>query len=387
MAWDPTKPATNAPLASAEVRANWAALDAALMAALAALANGQVLYKVAGPALGGVPAGTNGFVLTLVGGVPIWQAAAGGGVTFPLLAPDGSVAAPSYSFANATGAGFYIQADGSLILRSPMAIGLVANGLLASSWWIGEQNAWMPGVDAAYDLGRSDFRIRDLRLSRLIDYTALGASPATPPAGHVVTYAKTDKKLYAKDDAGTETQLGGSGSALVAVPLPLEAARFPDGTAGNLFPQPVERVSTGTVVGIVPKLVELCYQFDATAIEWLIFKGRVPDGYAGGVVTLSARWSMLSATSGNVRAQAALGAIAPGAGDARAVVTTAAVVSADQAVPGTLGVIAETRLTMTGPPTLTPGGKFLLALSLYAGGASSATGDRVLESAALEFAL
>ena len=172
----------------------------------------------------------------------------------------------------------------------------------------------------------------------------------------------------------------------MVVPLPLEAARFPDGSAGNLFPQPVERISTATPATGVPKLIELLYQFDATAIEWLIFKGRVPDGYTTGAVTLSARWSMLSAITGNVRVQAALGAIAPGAGDARALATTAAVVSADTAVPGTLGVIAETRLVMTGLPTLTPGGKFLLAVSLYAGGVSSAAGDRVLESAALEFA-
>ena len=38
-----------------------------------------------------------------------------------------------------------------------------------------------------------------------------GAAPATPAAGQVVAYAKTDGLLYAKDDVGTETPLGGGG--------------------------------------------------------------------------------------------------------------------------------------------------------------------------------
>jgi len=41
-----------------------------------------------------------------------------------------------------------------------------------------------------------------------------GSPPATPPAGHVTLYAKTDGKVYIKDDTGTETDLTASGSAL-----------------------------------------------------------------------------------------------------------------------------------------------------------------------------
>jgi hypothetical protein len=77
MAWNPAIPATNADLLSAPVRDNFGALDTALMAALAALANGQVLTKAAGPVLAGVPAGTNGQVLTLTAGSPGWAAAPG----------------------------------------------------------------------------------------------------------------------------------------------------------------------------------------------------------------------------------------------------------------------------------------------------------------------
>lgn len=39
-----------------------------------------------------------------------------------------------------------------------------------------------------------------------------GAAPATPSTGKVAIYPKTDKRLYLKDDGGTETLLGGKDS-------------------------------------------------------------------------------------------------------------------------------------------------------------------------------
>lgn len=39
-----------------------------------------------------------------------------------------------------------------------------------------------------------------------------GSAPSTPASGKVVVYAKADGLVYSKDDAGTETALGGSGS-------------------------------------------------------------------------------------------------------------------------------------------------------------------------------
>lgn len=44
-----------------------------------------------------------------------------------------------------------------------------------------------------------------------------GAAPATPSAGTVVMYAKTDGLLYSKDDAGAETALGGGAGAVASV--------------------------------------------------------------------------------------------------------------------------------------------------------------------------
>jgi hypothetical protein len=37
------------------------------------------------------------------------------------------------------------------------------------------------------------------------------SAPGTPPSGKVYVYAKTDGKIYRKDDTGTEAELSGTG--------------------------------------------------------------------------------------------------------------------------------------------------------------------------------
>lgn len=65
-----------------------------------------------------------------------------------------------------------------------------------------------------------------------------GTSPSTPASGQVRLYAKSDGKLYAKDDAGAETELGGGGgSGDVVGPASStnnHVALF-DGTTGKLL--------------------------------------------------------------------------------------------------------------------------------------------------------
>jgi hypothetical protein len=75
MVWDPAIPATNADLLSAPVRDNFGALDTALMAALATLANGAVLTKAAGPVIAGVSGVATGAVLASAGvnTAPVWS--------------------------------------------------------------------------------------------------------------------------------------------------------------------------------------------------------------------------------------------------------------------------------------------------------------------------
>jgi hypothetical protein len=48
-------------------------------------------------------------------------------------------------------------------------------------------------------------------MGNALTVTEHGTSPATPAAGKVVLYAKSDGLLYSKDDAGAETALGGGG--------------------------------------------------------------------------------------------------------------------------------------------------------------------------------
>lgn len=41
-----------------------------------------------------------------------------------------------------------------------------------------------------------------------LDLATFSSDPASPPAGYISLYMKTDGKLYAKDSAGTVTQIG-----------------------------------------------------------------------------------------------------------------------------------------------------------------------------------
>jgi len=49
-----------------------------------------------------------------------------------------------------------------------------------------------------------------------------GSTPATPAAGYGIIYTKTDSKWYSKNDAGTETELGGGGGLGNAQDAPTE---------------------------------------------------------------------------------------------------------------------------------------------------------------------
>lgn len=57
------------------------------------------------------------------------------------------------------------------------------------------------------------------------------AAPATPAAATVRLYAKADGLLYSKDDAGTETQLGGGGSTPTGTGFPHITAGVQDAAA------------------------------------------------------------------------------------------------------------------------------------------------------------
>jgi len=59
------------------------------------------------------------------------------------------------------------------------------------------------------------------------------SSPPTPPANKVALYAKSDGNLYQRDDAGVETQLGGSGGVPSCAELRYQVAK---NVAGQSIP-------------------------------------------------------------------------------------------------------------------------------------------------------
>jgi hypothetical protein len=345
MAWNPAVPATNADLLSAPVRDNFAALDTQIVAPFVALANGQVLVKSAG-VLAGVPAGTNGYLLTLVGGVPLWQPAPTG-VAYPLLAPDGSPTAPSYSFASNTGHGLAIGPGGHLYL---VAAGgstlLVFNRGATTSWFIDVAHGWQPGVDAAYDIGAVATAVRNLFALAVTHRT--GAAPGTPSSGYVVTYAKSDKKMYAKDDAGLETALGGGAGGAAAFRLPIEQATLPDGSAGNVPPELVREKSTGTLANAPsPTRTYARFAGDAAAVdEHLLWSFMLPANWGSGG-TLRLKWKAAVATTGNVIWKSGAAPVTDGSTDDDAVAFSAVTVAAASAAPATQGQSVEVAMALT----------------------------------------
>jgi len=170
--------------------------------------------------------GTNGYVLTVAAGVPVWQAVTGG-VTWPLLAPDGLSTAPSYSFASAPAVGLFLGGS-DLVLTADAGRVLRFTSSGAACWVMDATGMLTPAVDGAVDVGSAALRVRDLHLSRQTVYAALGGAPVTPAAGKIVVYGKSDKKIYAKDDAGLETLLGSG----LGNPMSAPGDLITGGTAG-----------------------------------------------------------------------------------------------------------------------------------------------------------
>lgn len=213
----------------------------------------------------------------------------------------------------------------------------------------------------------------------------MATPPATPATGYVSIYPKADKKVYAKDDAGLETPLGGSAGPSV-VPLLLSDARFPDGTANNLFPQPVERVSVGTPSAGWPKIVALTYHFSDAALQHLMWRVMIPPDYiAPKAVTLVVKWSMVSATTNNIGIWATYVPIVDGTSNPGTAILTGSVIDSVIPVPAGLGTQKETRLTLPDLTNFAAGRTLFVTLSLREG-IPQATGPRVLEAAWLEFA-
>jgi len=175
-------------------------------------ASGDVIYGAASGTPTRLAKGADGTVLKLVSGLPAW--ATDVGVTYPLRAPDGSAAAPSYSF------------------TGDIAIGM-----------------WRSGSVLMLSTATGSVAIQDAQM-----FYQTVAAPVTPVSGWVSIYAKTDKKLYQKDDAGLETLLANLASTMSN---PMTAVGdLIVGTTGGA-PSRLAAVATGQVlasmgVGVAP---------------------------------------------------------------------------------------------------------------------------------------
>ena len=129
------------------------------------------------------------------------------------------------------------------------------------------------------------------------------AAPATPDAGFVYVYAKTDGKLYSKDDAGVETELGAPAPASPTAETSIyvdAAAMRPAATNGPA----VDDGTDGTNAGIDRLL------FDGVTAETAFFKWSPPPQWDGGVVQVEFFWETAGGTAGQyVKWESAAGAI------------------------------------------------------------------------------
>lgn len=121
--------------------------------------------------------------------------------------------------------------------------------------------------------------------------------------------------------------------------------------------------------------------FDAAADESAVFTGILPRNYAGGGLTVNIHWAATSATSGDVRWQAAIEAIASQDIDSDGF---AAAQSASGTANGTSGVETITAITFTAGAqmdSLAAGGAFRLRVTRDADGTTGTddmTGDAEL---------
>jgi hypothetical protein len=119
------------------------------------------------------------------------------------------------------------------------------------------------------------------------------ASVPTPSSGLVAVYAKTDSKLYYKDDVGTEVEIGGSGSSIPGSSnLWIPAAQLVPKTTNGCG---VNSRETDTY----DQNYDTCV-FDSVNAEYGDFTVVMPDNYNLGTITAKFHWTAFTASTGTV---------------------------------------------------------------------------------------
>jgi len=173
------------------------------------------------------------------------------------------------------------------------------------------------------------------------------AAPPTPPTGSVVVYAKSDGKLYAKDDTGVETDLTAGGSAgLPVVDSTAIAKGSVDGTKQVRLE--VDGLTTGTT------RVLSVQDVDGTIVVTGGADLVITDGGTGAGTAAGARTNLGLSIGSDVQAHDSdLDALAALAGNGL-IARTGVGTSAVRTITGTAGKIAITDGDgLAGDPTIT----------------------------------
>jgi hypothetical protein len=196
-----------------------------------------------------LPAGTNGYVLTLAGGSPSWQAATGGtgiaiGTTLP---PTCTTGTPFIKTNGAPNQQFYICSSTDNWTLNLLLGGSGALALNGTTGALDIVTSVVPrvSVNNAFT-GRNSFTLSDFTNQ---------AAPAAPAAGKITLYANTDNTFHFINSAGTDVQLAtGAG---FANPMTTQSDVIVGGSSGA--PTRLAKGGDGQVLGIDPGTHQLTY--------------------------------------------------------------------------------------------------------------------------------
>jgi len=163
------------------------------------------------------------------------------------------------------------------------------------------------------------------------------AAPGTPAAAKVRVYAKADGKMYRKDDAGTEAELGGGGGATSATYTLPARSGMPTLTNGCNDAVQIEMTNQDTNVIVA--------DFEDAVDRSMSFEVIMPDNWNLGTVRIQVAWICANATANNCLWRARAGSYA----DSRALDTAlgAYVALTDAALSPALDVMVSPEGTMT----------------------------------------
>ena len=163
--------------------------------------------------------------------------------------------------------------------------------------------------------------------------------------------------------------------------LPLAGAYFPDGSANNLFAEPIKVKSSASAPA--PHFVHLL--MDAGAEEAAMWAFRMPVDFASGL-TAKLQYKMASATSGDIILGVQVAAVSDADAQDIDAKGFAAANTGTQTVPGTAGHMNEVSITVTNADSVAAG-DFVIVRIYRDGDAAgdTATGDLELIAATLEY--